>query len=85
VKWSVVLVAEAAAGVVTVTSTTPAACAGELTVILVAETTLTLDAAAVPKWTAVAPVNPVPVIVTAVPPAVVPVLGAMDVTAGGVM
>jgi hypothetical protein len=45
---------------------------------------LTAKAAAVaPKCTAVAPVKPVPVIVTEVPPAGGPVLGAIPVTAGG--
>ena len=52
-------------GVVTVTLTTPAAPGGEMAVILVALTTVKLEAAVAPKLTAVAPVNPVPVIVTA--------------------
>ncbi len=61
---------------VTVTSTVPAARAGEVAVIWVLETTVKLVAAVVPKWTAVAPVKLVPVMVTMVPPAVGPVVGA---------
>ena len=55
-------------GVTTVTSTTPVP-AGLVAVICVAELTTTLVAAVVPKFTAVAPVKSVPVIVTVVPPA----------------
>ena len=51
-------------GVVTVTSTVPAACAGAVAVIWVAETTVKVVAAVAPKSTAVAPVKPVPVMVT---------------------
>ncbi len=61
-------------GVVTVTSTTPVP-AGLSAVIEVSLTTVTSVAAAVPKSTAVAPVKPVPVIVTSVPPAVGPMSG----------
>ena len=50
-------------GVVTVTSTVPVP-AGLSAVIVVSLTTVTLVAAVVPKSTAVAPVKPVPVIVT---------------------
>jgi hypothetical protein len=39
-------------------------------------------AAVVPKFTPLAPMNPVPVIVTVVPPAVVPLEGATAVTVG---
>ena len=49
----------------------------------VAELTVKLVAAVAPKVTAVAPVNPVPVIVTVVPPGVGPAVGEIDVTAGG--
>ena len=56
------------AGVVTVTSTMPVP-AGLSAVIVVSLTTVTSVAAVVPKSTAVAPVKPVPVIVTNVPPA----------------
>ena len=51
-------------------------------VIEVSLTTVTPVAAVVPKSTAVAPVKPVPVIVTEVPPAVGPVVGLRLVTAG---
>ncbi len=70
-NWSLaddILVPE---GVVTVTSTMPAACAGLVAVIC--ESELKVKAAeVVPKWTDVAPVKPQPVIVTMVPPAVEP-------------
>ena len=62
-------------GVTTVTSTTPAAPAGLVAVIWVSELTVKLLAATVPKSTAVAPVKPVPVIVTVVPPAAGPPWG----------
>ncbi len=68
-------------GVVTVTSTVPVP-AGLSAVIEVSLTTLTFVAAVVPKSTAVAPVNPVPVIVTRVPPAVEPLVGLRPVTTG---
>src|SRR5208283_830056 len=69
-------------GVVTVTSTVPAEPAGETAVIWVVEVTVKLDAAVVPNITAVAPVNPVPVIVTVVPPATGPAAGVIPVTTG---
>ena len=69
-------------GVVTVTLTTPAALAGEVAVILVALTTVKGVAPVVPNVTAVAPVNHVPVIVTTVPPDVVPYVGEIPVTVG---
>ncbi len=49
--------------------------AGEVAVIWVSETTVKLVAAVAPKATAVAPVKPVPVMVTVVPPAVGPEVG----------
>ena len=71
-------------GVVTVTLAVPVA-AGLVTVICVLESAVTF-AAAPPKLTPVAPLRLVPVIVTAVPPAVVPLDGDNPVTAGaGVM
>ncbi len=70
------------AGVVTVTSTVPAP-AGEVAVIWVSELTVNEVAAVAPNATAVAPVNPVPVIVTEVPPACGPLLGLTLVTVGG--
>ena len=69
-------------GLVTVTSTVPADSAGLVAVICVAELTVKLLAAMVPKSTAVAPVKPVPVIVTDVPPAAGPAAGLTPVTAG---
>ena len=71
------------AGVVTVTSWTPLP-AGLTTVTELALTTVTLVAGAVPKWTAVAPVKPVPMIATEVPPAAGPDVGLRPVTVGRV-
>ena len=68
-------------GVVTVTSTVPVP-AGEVAVIEVAELTVKLVALAAPNFTAVAPVNTVPVMVTDVPPTVEPDVGEIDVTVG---
>ena len=56
--------------------------AGLSAVIEVSFTTVTFVAAFVPKSTAVAPVKPVPVIVTRVPPASGPLVGLRPVTAG---
>ena len=67
--------------VVTVMWTVAAACEGAIAVICVAEVTLKL-AATVPKETPVAPVKLVPVRVTEVPPAVVPLFGLIDETVG---
>ena len=68
-------------GVVTVTLTAPALPGGLVTVICVPESAVTLPAAP-PKLTLVAPPRLVPLIVTAVPPAVVPLDGDNPVTAG---
>ena len=68
-------------GVITVTLTVPAP-AGLLAVIVVALTTMTLVAAVAPNLTDVAPVKPVPVIVTRVPPAAGPLVGLRPVTVG---
>ncbi|MEY9227933.1 hypothetical protein ABIF78_000256 [Bradyrhizobium japonicum] len=62
-------------------STVPAP-AGETAVIEVAELTVKLVALVAPNFTAVAPDNAVPVMVTDVPPASRPAFGATDVTAG---
>jgi hypothetical protein len=51
-------------------------------VISVSETTVKEAAAVVPKSTAVAPVKVAPVMVTGVPPAVGPEMGATEVTVG---
>ena len=72
VKSSAEEIADVPPAVVTVTSTVPAACAGEVAVIWVSETTVKVAAAVAPKWIAVAAVKPVPAMVTEVPPAVGP-------------
>ena len=67
---------------VTTTLTAPAACAAVVAVIDVPFTTTT-PVAAVPPNLTVAPVRkPVPVMVTGVPPAVVPEVGVIAVTVG---
>ena len=63
------------------TFTTPVP-AGLSAVIVVSFTTVRLVAAVVPKSTAVAPVKPMPVSVTNVPPATCPLVGLRLVTAG---
>jgi hypothetical protein len=68
--------------VVTVTSTVPTEPAGEVAVMLVALTTVYVVAAVVPNLTAVAPVKPVPVIVTEEAPAGSPARGLTAVTVG---
>ena len=70
-------------GVVIVTLTAPAACAGVLVMIEVLLTTENGVAAVLPKVTAVAPRRFVPVMVTAVPPDAGPEAGVMLVNAGG--
>lgn len=62
--------------------TAPASWAGVVAVICVAESTVNELASVPPKVTVLAPVNPVPVIVTVVPPAVVPEAGAIPVKVG---
>ena len=59
-----------------------AACAGETAVILVADTTLNLIAATDPNSTFVAPVKPLPLIVTVLPPATGPDDGTIPVITG---
>lgn len=68
-------------GVVTVTSTVPAALAGLDTTISEPVFTMIVPAAE-PNFTEVAPVNVVPVTITSVPPAVVPYVGEIPVTVG---
>jgi len=70
---------------VTVTVTVPAAWAGLVALQVVVEAQLTAVAAVPPNVTVVAPklLKPVPLIVTAVPPAVEPLGGDTLVTAGG--
>ena len=69
-------------GVVTLISTVLAAWAGEVTVRVLSLVTCRPVPGVVPNLTAVAPVNPVPVIVTVVPPAADPLAGEMLVTVG---
>jgi len=64
-------------------STIPAEPIGAVAVIEVALLTVKLAAPLEPKLTADAPVRLVPVMVTEVPPAVGPVAGETEVTAGG--
>ena len=81
-NWFALAVGDCPPAVVTRTLIVPAERAGEVAVMLVAELTVKFVAAVPPKETAVAPVKPVPVSVTAVPPAVGPVVGLRPVTAG---
>lgn len=82
--WHAAVTAEVPAAVVTVMFTVPLP-PGLVTVICVPESEMILPAAP-PKLTLVAPVRLVPVIVTVVPPSVVPLDGDNPVTAGaGVM
>jgi hypothetical protein len=82
VNWSAEEVAEMPPGVVTVMSTVPAVPAGLVALIWLAELTVKLEAALLPKSTAVAPLRLVPVMVTTVPPMLVPEVGLMPVTTG---
>ena len=66
------------------TVTAPAVCAGVGTVSVVEDLTVTLVARVVPKETVAVFVNPVPVMVTVVPPAIRPLAGVMPVTVGAV-
>ena len=69
--------------VVTVTSTGPTiVVGGTIAVIEFADFTVKLAATLVPNLTAVAPVNCVPLIATAVPPVTGPRLGVMPATVG---
>lgn len=74
------------AGVVTVTSDTPAVDAGVMATSLFGESTVTLAALVAPNATRVRPAlrKPVPRIVTIVPPAAGPVAGVTLATVGGV-
>jgi len=71
--------------VVTIMPTAPSLRAGVIQVIVVLFTTLREVAAIPPNVTDVAPVKEVPVIVTLVPPAVLPVNGEILVTTGGII
>jgi hypothetical protein len=82
VNSSAEVIAEVPFGVVTVTSTTPADPAGDIPIIMPEETTLNVATGVLPKFTAVAPVKFVPLIVTNVPPATGPLVGEIPVTVG---
>jgi hypothetical protein len=69
-------------GVTTVTSTAPVP-GGLVAVISVSESTIIITALTPPKSTAVAPVKPLPVIRTLLPPLVGPLAGEIAVTCGG--
>ena len=64
----------------TVTSTSPAACAGAVALMEVSERIVKEVARADPKLTLVASRKPLPVIVTVVPPAEAPAVGLTPVT-----
>lgn len=81
-KRSAALVADVPPTDVTVMSTVPAVRAGENTVISESELTVIPAAGVPPKETPVAPLNPVPLIVTSVLPATGPVAGEMEETTG---
>ena len=81
-NWSAEPVALAPPAVVTVTSTVPADSAGDVAVIEVVELYVTAVAVMVPNITVAEEVKPVPMMVTEVPPAVLPLVGVMDVTVG---
>ena len=70
-------------GVVTVTSTVPTVWKGDVAVIEESEVTVN-GAVVAPKSTAVAPVKPVPLMVTVVPPVAGPEVGLTPSTVGGV-
>lgn len=65
-------------GASTVTRTEPGDPGGETAVIVLSLTTVKLVALVLPNFTAVAPVNPVPVSVTVVPPELGPDVGEMS-------
>src|SRR5439155_16059131 len=70
-------------GLVTTTSTAPAACAGVVAVMLVLLTTFTEVAATPPKVTLAPDTKFVPVMVALVPPLAVPLFGEIEVMVGG--
>jgi hypothetical protein len=82
VNWSAVLVADVPPGEMTWTLTAPAASAGEVAVMLVAELTVKVAAGLLPMFTVVTLVKFVPVIVIVVPPLTGPAAGLTPVTVG---
>ena len=81
-NWSDAFVVDVPTGVVTVTSTGPAASAGLVVEICVLLFTVNGVAIVPPNLTALAFVKFVPVIVTGVPPAAFPLFGDTPVTVG---
>jgi len=82
VNWSAVDVRDVPAALVTVTSTSPGPLAGVVAVICVEELTVIVLAGTDPNETETNCVKFVPVMVTLVPPAVVPEVGLTAVTVG---
>ena len=80
-KWSAGVAALVPPGVVTMTSTVPAAWAGLVTTIWVLVLEM-IVAATPPKVTLVTQSKAVPVMVTVVPPVLGPLLGETPVTTG---
>jgi len=78
-SWDAVPVPPA---VPTLTSTVPATWGSVTARICVGLVTVKLAAAVVPNWTDVAPKKPLPVMVTGVPPLVVPAVGLIDEMTG---
>ena len=82
VNWSNEPVTSVPPAEVTVTSTTPGVVAGVVAAIDVSPAMVNAAAGTPPNETAVAPLKPVPVIVTVVPPAAGPAATEMPVTRG---
>jgi hypothetical protein len=82
VNWSELEMLEVPSGVVTVISTAPSDCVGDVTVIDESLFTVTSVPATEPNITAVAPVSPVPLTVTTVPPSADPEEGLTPETVG---
>ncbi len=70
-------------GEVTTTDAAPIVPIGVIAVIWVGELTVNEAAFTPPKVTAVTPVKLLPVIITVVPPTLLPVFGDIDVKVGG--
>ncbi len=81
-NWSAAPVDDVPLYVVTVTSTVPAECAGDVAIAAVLPYTATIVAPLVPNETAVVPAKLVPKMVTTVPPEIEPLVGVMLVTVG---
>jgi hypothetical protein len=82
VNWSEDETAEVPVGVVTTTSTVPAAKGGDTAVMDESEFTTNDAASTPPNVTRVPPVNPLPLIATDVPPAELPLVVPRPVTLG---